>query len=194
MIWRYYIPHLWEQERQAWEDVYLLPDNKEYDADAIWLTIDAVGFYDEQQRLEAEQKLGGRAYHIDGTDMIVQAEDFTKPELLEWVSLWLAQHDLPVTALVESEYEAFQGRVPDLDSAFAAFEQVKAADERVQVDPDTCETIGPATQTGHPYKLVMAKELLTQIEAMDEHEAEELIRAIAKLADNPTPPGARRLS
>jgi hypothetical protein len=66
------------------------------------------------------------------------------------------------------------------------------ADE-VQIDPNTFAAISPDAQTSHKYKIIMPRQLFDQIEALDEYEAEELMRAIAGLADNPTPPGAKRL-
>ncbi|MDQ3249552.1 MAG: hypothetical protein M3Q45_10165, partial [Chloroflexota bacterium] len=66
--------------------------------------------------------------------------------------------------------------------------------ETVHIDPDTFAEISSDAATSHPYKLVMPRELLDQIEAMPEHEAEDLMRAIASLADNPKPPGAKRLA
>lgn len=113
---------------------------------------------------------------------------------MAWVRLRLAQQDIPVTTLVESGYAAFQGRVPDLDAALTAFAQVQADGEQVTVDPDTFDAIAPTTPTGHPYQLVMSRSFLAQIEAMEEHEAEALMRGLAKLADTPTPPGARWLA
>ncbi|MFN8490202.1 MAG: hypothetical protein U0350_21625 [Caldilineaceae bacterium] len=191
MIWKYYIPHLWEQEREVWEDIYLLPDDAAYTGDAIWLTVDALGFYEAEERRAAEEKLGGAAYWIEGADMLVATEDFTRAELLDWLQLWFEQHDIPLTELVESDYSAFQGRVPDLDAAFAA---VRGETDTVQVDPDSFTELSPVAETGHKYKIMMSKELLAQIEAMDEYEAEGLMRAIAGLADNPVPADAKRLS
>jgi hypothetical protein len=121
--WKYFIPHIWEGERQVWEDVYLLPVGGRYDGQALWLTIDAlgkaedsaVGAIDVDDRAEALRKLGDRSYHIDGTDMLVRQEDFTKAEMLEWVRVWLRDNGLPVSELIEAPLEEFQGRAQHAD-------------------------------------------------------------------------------
>jgi hypothetical protein len=193
MIWRYYTPHLWEEGRQVWEDVYLLPDDPAYTEDAIWLTIDSLGFYQDEARREAEAKLGGASYRIEGTDMIVATEDFSQSQLLEWVRIWIEHHNMPVTELMVGEYEAFRGRVPELDTALAAFHEISKTQDTLHIDPDTFREIAEDAETSHKYKLLMPRDLYEEIEALDEHEAEELMRAIASLADNPTPPGVKRL-
>jgi hypothetical protein len=43
MNWKYFIPHIWERDREIWEDVYLLPIDGHYNEEALWLTIDALG-------------------------------------------------------------------------------------------------------------------------------------------------------
>ena len=118
MKWKYYIPHVWHTERTTWENVYLLPDSAAYDGRAIWLTVDALGFFEdtlggseeEQNRVQAERKLGDREYWIEGTDMIVRASDFTQAELLSWVRVWLQDNGLRVTNLVEASAKEFRGR------------------------------------------------------------------------------------
>lgn len=128
MDWKYYIPHSWDHQRQVWEDVYLLPIDGRYDGKAIWLTIDALGNAEEAGhdsgqaaiRSEALRKLGNCQYHIDGTDMLIRAEDFSKEEFLDWVRVWLRENGLPVTGLTEGSAEEFQGKAfhADLVSQF----------------------------------------------------------------------------
>jgi hypothetical protein len=118
MRWKYYIPHLWEAERQVWEDVYLLPANDAYDKPALWLTIDGLGdaakpeHGSERPEFQADalRKLGDLPYFIDGTDMVVRMDDFSMTELLDWVRVWLRENGLPVTALVEGSVEEFKGK------------------------------------------------------------------------------------
>ena len=43
MNWKYYCPRTWDEPRQVWEDVYLLPDDPSYKGEAIHLTVDAFG-------------------------------------------------------------------------------------------------------------------------------------------------------
>ncbi|MBD2596396.1 hypothetical protein H6G74_18965 [Nostoc spongiaeforme FACHB-130] len=123
MNWKYYIPHIWEQERQIWEDVYLLPDYGSYNGEALWLTIDALGnpnnLEDESDFDEFEKKLlkklGDNSYLIDGTEIVVRTEDFSKAELLEWVQLWLQQQGFSVSGLFEASAEDFQGKAFHVD-------------------------------------------------------------------------------
>jgi hypothetical protein len=63
----------------------------------------------------------------------------------------------------------------------------------VHIHPDTFAEIPADTNTGHKYKLVFPRKLLEEIEVMPEHEAEDLMRAMARLADNPTPADSKRL-
>jgi hypothetical protein len=131
MNWKYYIPHLWHQERQVWEDIYLLPIDSRYDGKAIWLTIDALGNVEvpehgsdrAESRSEALEKLGSRAYYIDGTDMLIRTEDFSKKELLDWVQVWFRENGLPVAELIEGSAEEFRGKAfhADLESQFNAY-------------------------------------------------------------------------
>lgn len=110
MDWKYFIPHIWEREREIWEDVYLLPVDSHYDGAALWLTIDALGNVDIPEHAEALQRLGDRSFYIDGSDMLIRAEDFTKQELLAWVRIWLQENELSVTNLIEGLKEEFRGR------------------------------------------------------------------------------------
>jgi hypothetical protein len=193
MIWKYYIPHIWEEDRTVWEDIYLLPDTPDYKDQAIWLTIDALGFYEGSERDEVESRLGSQSYLIKGTDMLVRVEDFSKPELLKWVSIWLEENGLAFDALREGTVKEFRGQTAD-DEAFRVYAEIKDNDEaKVHIHPDTFAEVSADTDTGHKYKVVLSRGLFEQIEAMPEQEAEDLMRVIANLADNPTPTGAKRL-
>jgi hypothetical protein len=117
MDWKYFIPHIWEREREVWEDVYLLPIQSQYDGETLWLTIDALGNVEVPEhgsdraefQVEALQKLGDRAFHIDGADILIRAEDFNKQELLDWVRVWLQENGFPVSNLVEGLEDEFRG-------------------------------------------------------------------------------------
>lgn len=95
MNWKYHIPHVWDSPRVVWEDIWLLPDDPNYEGESIWLTVDALGdtaspTQDPKRaefQKEALKKLGDRQYWIDSANMIVRAKDFTKAELLRWVKV-----------------------------------------------------------------------------------------------------------
>jgi hypothetical protein len=194
MIWKYYIPHIWEADRTVWEDVYLLPDHPSYTDQALWLTIDALGYYEGSERDEAESRLGHQSYLIDDTDMLVCTEDFSKLELLNWVGIWLEEKGLLFTTLEEGTAKEFRGRTAvdeALQTVYAEMEDNEMTN--VHIHPDTFAEIPADTNTGHKYKLVFPRKLLEEIEVMPEHEAEDLMRAMARLADNPTPADSKRL-
>jgi len=51
MNWRYCFPHVWETPRTTWEDVYLLPDDPDFQGPGIHLRVVALGDpEDEEQR------------------------------------------------------------------------------------------------------------------------------------------------
>jgi hypothetical protein len=122
--WKYYIPHVWDGDRQIWEDIYVLPIDARYNGNAVWLTIDAVLAYRSHTEVDFDlaespartlQRLGNRDFHIDGTDMLVRAEDFSKEELLDWVRVWLRENDLAVDNLIEGNAEEFKGKAFHVD-------------------------------------------------------------------------------
>jgi len=123
MDWKYFIPHVWEQKRQVWEDVYLLPIDDHYNGQALWLTIDALGNVEIHEhgsdranfRDDALRKLGDRPFHIEGTDMLIRAEDFSLAELLDWARVWLRENGLPVIRLIEGTTEDFRGKAFHVD-------------------------------------------------------------------------------
>ena len=155
MIWKYYIPHIWEEERTVWEDVYLLPAEQNYDGEALWLTVDALGFYEAEERVAAEHQLKGEAYWIDEAEMLVRAEDFSLAELLAWTQIWLQANGLDVTELVEGTAAEFRGKLTEYDLVETALARAEDEDETVHADPDTFSAIAPDAETGHKYKLVM---------------------------------------
>ena len=119
MKWIYYIPHEWDSpdDRQVWEDVYLLPDAAPEGTKSLWLTIDALGDVTNPEhgsdRAEfqsaALEKLGDADWHIDEADMIVRATDFDFPELLDWIKVWLHENDFECLELQPGPRERFAG-------------------------------------------------------------------------------------
>jgi hypothetical protein len=149
MIWYYYIPHLWEEERVVWEDVYLMADiNPEHkqlwiDIDkglpSLWLTVDGLAseefhdqddeFLDETEKEDLEHC--GVVIRLDTGDMIVNTQDFNKKELLEWAKLYLQVRGHTVNEMKEGTYRMFQGSNPH---AVAIEEAIKIKKEFEEQD------------------------------------------------------------
>ena len=117
MKWKYHLPHEWDRPRAVWEDVYLKPDVLDYEGPSLWLTVDALGDASDPSHgsdraefiREALEKLGDNDHFIDGADMIVRARDFTREELLGWVTVWLEHEGFSVSRLVPAELGEFAG-------------------------------------------------------------------------------------
>ncbi len=117
--WKYCFPHVRDRPRQVWEGVYLLPDSPKYSGPGLWLTVDALGNVNNPAhgtdrasfQKTALRKLGEADYWIDGGEMVVRQEDFSKEELLDWVRVWLEHHGLPVGRLREAPASEFVGFV-----------------------------------------------------------------------------------
>ena len=108
---KYFIPSEWNQnEKRLWEDIWLLPDDKSYGGESIWLTIDSLTFAVEYLSEEAAQmsKVQAGGFYIDGTNMLVGVNDFSREELLYWVAVWLKEADFMVTELIEGTNEEFK--------------------------------------------------------------------------------------
>ena len=117
--WKYCLPHIWDRPRQVWEDVYLLPDDSVYAGPGLHLTVDAFGNVlnsshgSERAAFQAEAlaQLGDAEFRIDGSEMLLRQEDFSREELLSWVRVWLVHNGLPVGRLREVSAEEFADRV-----------------------------------------------------------------------------------
>jgi hypothetical protein len=115
MNWKYHIPHMWDDDRQVWEDFYLLPCHPNYSGESFWLTILALGDGSERFLIRGEtferklKELEGKAYIINGTDMVVRGMGFSKVEFLKWVKVWLEENGFDVEELVEAPLEDFAG-------------------------------------------------------------------------------------
>ena len=125
MRWKYFIPHIWHEERAPWEDVLLLPDDENYNGEALWLTITAIGpapspgvygyEFLKKEYEENIQQLGVNSTHIDNGDMLVKAVDFTKAEMMDFVLEWFKYKNLEIDELVEVPIEEFAGRSSHAD-------------------------------------------------------------------------------
>jgi hypothetical protein len=111
MKWKYYIPSVWNpDERHAWEDIWLLPDDQAYQGGSIWLTIDSLTSDTEFRTQEdlLPRQIPAEGFVINGTDMVVGVNDFSEEELLHWVEVWLHESGLPVSGLIEGTFEEFK--------------------------------------------------------------------------------------
>lgn len=190
MIWKYYIPTEWESDRAVWEDVFLLPNDPEYDGQALWLTIDALGYYEGDERAEAEEKLGHQLYVVDGSDMLVRAESFSKRELLDWVSLWFDECDVEFSSLKEGNPKEFRGRIEQYEALQAdEAEGERTDEEQVHVHPDTLAMLPADAETGYPNKVFLPRSLFEELDALPTQDVTELKKMIKQLATDTSSPG-----
>jgi hypothetical protein len=121
--WKYGIPHVWDHPRQVWEDVYLLPDDPAYAGPGLHLTVDALGNVLESShgsdraasQEEALAKLADAQFWIDGDEMLLRQEDFSRDELVGWIHVWLEHHGFAVGRLREVAASEFAGRIEHAD-------------------------------------------------------------------------------
>ena len=192
MIWKYYIPAVWESERAVWEDVFLLPNDPEYDGQALWLTIDALGYYEGTERAEAEAQLDHQLYAIDGTDMVVRAESFSKRELLDWVSLWFEENDVEFSGLKEGSIKEFRGRIEQYEALQAGDTAGDLPDEdQVHVHPDTFAVIPADAETGYRRKVFLPRALYAEFEHLPVQEVAQLKEMIRRAANDDTEAGGK---
>src|SRR5689334_18521242 len=105
--WKYCLPHVWDRPREVWEDVYLLPDDPAYVGPGLHFTVDAFGNVLEPShgsdraafQEEALAKLAGAPFWIDGDQMLLRQEDFSRDELMGWIRVWLEHHGFAVGRL-----------------------------------------------------------------------------------------------
>jgi hypothetical protein len=127
MRWKYYIPAVWKpDERQTWEDVWLLPDDESYQGESVWLTIDSLTsaaeyLTEEETRPRLLPKQG--EFSINGADMFVGVEDFSKEELLQWVVRWLEESGFSDAELIEATFEEFKDTNDEARAATQAIER-----------------------------------------------------------------------
>lgn len=125
MNWKYYIPHEWESDRCAWEDIWLMPSIHAVSSQSYWLTIDAASYIDDEQK----QALGSSPYLINGDDMVVNADNFSKDELLEYARIWLSEKGFTDVQLIEGTYEEFQGSNEDAKAIEIAKKRLNELDK-----------------------------------------------------------------
>ncbi len=127
MKWRYYFPHVWEQPRTCWEDVWLRPDDPVFPGLAYFITVESFGYLaaqedaelsEELERLRAETgtKLWARFYagSAERLEVRARAEDFSWEELVEWTRLFLQSQGREVDGLekmAEADVERCQRAV-----------------------------------------------------------------------------------
>ena len=131
MKWKYHIPAEWNpDERHTWEDVWLLPDDGNYQGESVWLTIDSLTSAAEYLTEEElpKRRIEKGEFSIDGTDMVVGVEDFSKDDLLHWVIVWLGESGFPDSELVEATFEEFKDTNDEARAATQAIEQARQED------------------------------------------------------------------
>jgi len=127
--WKYSIHHTWPDERTRWAEAFVRPEDPTYTGESLWVTIDCVEtvtgtatnpMLDEESE-KLRQWLGDRPYRVaDGgeagdSDLVVNASNFTKPEFLRWVEVWLRAKGHTVTELVHAPLSDFAGTHPHAD-------------------------------------------------------------------------------
>jgi hypothetical protein len=94
----------------------------------LWVTIDCMETasgttntaFDEESE-SVRQWLGDRPYRVadngeaGDADLVVNARDFTRPEFLGWVEVWLRAKGFTVTELVHAPLSEFAGTHPHAD-------------------------------------------------------------------------------
>jgi hypothetical protein len=128
MKWKYYIPAVWNpNERHTWEDVWLLPDDQDYQGGSVWLTIDSLTSDTEFRTQEdlPPRQIPAEGFAINGTDMVVGVSDFSEEDLLHWVEVWLKESGLPVSELVEGTFEEFKDSNDEARAVSQAIEKTR---------------------------------------------------------------------
>jgi hypothetical protein len=123
MNWKYWIMHKWTDERFRWGEAFILPDDPEYDGDALWITIDCIGTPEDHISHEeivwyeeAKTMLGNSPYYLcasdelGDTDLLVNAKDFTKDDFLNWILIWLQEQGIKADNLIGAPLDDFLGR------------------------------------------------------------------------------------
>lgn len=113
MKWRYYFPHVWDDPRQGWEDVWLRPGDPSFFGVAYFITVESfrclaahdadAESIDLYQQLRADTQTNLWVHPYDGSAVRlavrVRAETFSRQELVEWTRLFLLQQGHVVDAL-----------------------------------------------------------------------------------------------
>jgi hypothetical protein len=128
MKWKYYIPAEWNpNDRHTWEDVWLLPHDENYHGESVWLTVDSLTSAAEYLPEQTTQVEAG-SFRIDGEDMVVGINDFSKDELLHWVEVWLSESGFSAPELLEASFEDFRNTNDDSRALSQAMAEMKEED------------------------------------------------------------------
>ena len=122
MKWKYFIAHVWHEERTTWEDIYLMPEDIA-PKQALWLSVNSrifLGQPDSKSEKLNEwtrnilSKLEHQSYvmdtEIDG-EMYINLPDFNQSELLEYSKVYLNDLGFEVSELIEGSYEEFEKEI-----------------------------------------------------------------------------------
>jgi len=125
---KYYIPAEWNpDERHTWEDVWVMPDDENYEGESIWLTVDsltsAAEYLQEEERPVPQVEIG--QFSIDSADILVGAKDFSKEELLHWVEVWLKESGFSVSELIEATFEDLKNTNDEARATAQALEALR---------------------------------------------------------------------
>ena len=118
MKWKFYIPSEWKpNERQTWEDVWVMPTEQNNTGKSIWLTIESLTsareFGDERSFESIAKKLEAQKFYIDGADVFVNTKDFSRAEIIDWIQTWLQESGFVVSELIEGTFEEFENTNAD---------------------------------------------------------------------------------
>ncbi len=118
MKWKFYIPSEWKpNERQTWEDVWVMPTEQNNTGKSIWLTIESLTsageFGDERSFESIAKKLEAQKFYIDGADVFVNTKDFSRAEIIDWIQIWLQESGFVVSELIEGTFEEFENTNAD---------------------------------------------------------------------------------
>jgi hypothetical protein len=130
MNWKYYIMHSFKDDwRMKWAELYIIPDDPSYNGEALWVTIDCIGESPRHKgedevkfHKEAKKLLGDADYRVceedemGDSDMLINAEDFSKDEFLEYVKIWIKKNGFQITDLISAPVEDFSGRGDNADA------------------------------------------------------------------------------
>lgn len=169
--WKFYIPHVWDQERATWEDVYLVPTEEAFQGRSIWLTVEAttmprefyyaswgcspeeiaqatnnpesapeaVKFAEEDYQADQEilKSMGNTKFlfHEESCTLYVRAPNFTRAELLEWVTLYLKFKGAEFPSLEEAPVELFSGSNPHAAAVEAVTGRMREFNSEIQREP-----------------------------------------------------------
>ncbi|WP_224997035.1 hypothetical protein [Cesiribacter sp. SM1] len=114
MNWKYFIPHVWEEEETIWEDIYL----KQFDKPAektLYLSINgrlmlanpSADDEFEKRRKEILVHLDTHNYLISEPEMYVKRDRFNIDELLYYTNIFLQSKGYIDNNLIEGTYEEF---------------------------------------------------------------------------------------